>query len=112
MMNHVHLILVSRSEEALGRVLRDSHRTYAMHFNRRVAETGHLWQAPYYSCVLDDVHLWTATRYVERKPVRAGLVKRAEEYPWPSANAHDTSAHLAILADDFPPPGVTDDWST
>ena len=33
-------------------------------------------------------YLWSAIRYVERNPVRAGMVKKAEDYPWSSASAH------------------------
>ena len=32
--------------------------------------------------------MWAAVRYVERNPVRAGLVVRAEEWSWSSAAAH------------------------
>jgi putative transposase len=32
--------------------------------------------------------LHAAVRYVERNPVRAGLVKRAWEWPWSSAAGH------------------------
>ena len=46
------------------------------------------WQGRYYSCVLGSAHLWAAARYVERNPVRAGMVERAENYPWSSARAH------------------------
>jgi putative transposase len=38
--------------------------------------------------VLDDAHLWAAVRYVERNPVRAGLVQQAWDWPWSSAAAH------------------------
>jgi putative transposase len=38
--------------------------------------------------VLDNRHFWTAIRYVERNPVRAGIVAKAEDYEWSSAPAH------------------------
>ena len=37
---------------------------------------------------MDEHHLLAAVRYVELNPVHAGMVKRAEEYPWSSARAH------------------------
>jgi hypothetical protein len=49
---------------------------------------GHLWQNRFYSCALDEAHLWAALRYVERNPIRAQLVTRPEEYFWSSAAAH------------------------
>ncbi len=88
MSNHVHFVAVPASEESLGRSLRDAHRTYAAWLNRRLGASGHLWQGRYYSTVLDDPHLWAAVRYVERNPVRAGLVAHGEDWPWSSAAAH------------------------
>jgi putative transposase len=37
---------------------------------------------------MDEAHLLACARYVELNPVRAGLVARAEEWPWSSAAAH------------------------
>jgi putative transposase len=54
---------------------------YAQAVNRRHGWSGHLWQGRFFSSPLDDAHLWAAVRYVERNPVRAGIVSRAEDYP-------------------------------
>ena len=88
MTNHVHFIAVPAAAESLGRTFRDTHQAYAAKFNRKVRETGHLWQGRFLSCPLDDRHFWSAVRYVERNPVRAGLVSAAWEYPWSSAAVH------------------------
>jgi putative transposase len=45
-------------------------------------------QGRYYSCPLDQSHLWEALRYTELNPVRAGLVLEAELWPWSSAACH------------------------
>jgi putative transposase len=63
MTNHVHLVAVPATADALGRTLRDTHQTYAVHVNRKQAQTGHLWQGRFYSAVLDEQHLWSAIRY-------------------------------------------------
>lgn len=110
MTNHIHLVVVPVREESLGLALRDAHTVYAMHFNTRTKLSGHVWQGRFHSCPLDGAHLWAAVRYIERNPVRAGLVERAEEYAWSSAAAHCGLRHDALLSDDFPPPGVVDDW--
>ena len=88
MTNHVHFVAVPREPEALAATFKPVHMRYAQHVNRRLRTTGHLWQGRYHSCPLDEEHLWQAVRYVERNPVRAGLVRRAERYPWSSAAAH------------------------
>lgn len=110
MSNHVHLVVVPAREESLGLALRDAHTVYAMYFNTRMELTGHLWQGRFHSCAMDDSHLWAAVRYVERNPVRAGLVERAEAYPWSSAAAHCRLRRDPLLSDEFPPPGCVDDW--
>ena len=79
MTNHVHFVAVPTSAESLARSFRDSHQAYASWLNRRLGESGHLWQGRFYSTVLDDAHLWAAVRYVERNPVRAALVAHAAD---------------------------------
>ena len=37
-------------------------------------------------------------RYIERNPVKAGLVANVEEYRWSSAKAHVSCAHDPLLA--------------
>lgn len=103
MTNHVHLVAIPATAEAMGRALHDTHQAYAVHVNRKQAETGHLWQGRFYSAVLDGPHFWSAIRYVERNPVRAGLVARAEEYPWSSARGHCGLAADALLLALAPP---------
>jgi len=88
MTNHVHLIAVPEREDSLSVLLRRVHGRYAQYYNVRAGRTGHLWQNRFFACVLEASHLWTALAYVERNPVRVGIVSTAEEYPWSSAAAH------------------------
>ena len=112
MTNHVHLVAVPGHLASLGCGLRDTHTVYAMYFNSRTAYSGHVWQGRFYSCPLDDPHLWAAVRYVERNPVAAGIVERAEAYRWSSAGAHCGLCSDDLLSPDFPRPGVVENWST
>jgi putative transposase len=98
MTNHIHLILVPRTKTGLAKTMRDASSAYAQLFNRRHAVSGHLWQARYFSSVMDEPYLWAALCYVERNPVRAGLVMKAEEYQWSSARAHCSLAQDPLLA--------------
>lgn len=88
MTNHVHMIALPATADALNRMLKPLHMRYAQKVNRTHGWAGHLWQGRFYSSALDDAHLWAAVRYVERNPVRAGAVRRAEDHPWSSAAAH------------------------
>jgi putative transposase len=111
MTNHIHLVAVPEREESLARALRDTHTVYAMRFNTRTQLSGHVWQGRFYSCVLDEAHLWAAVRYVERNPVCAGMVDRAEDHPWSSAPGHCGLATDTLLSKEFPPPGVIENWA-
>jgi putative transposase len=87
MSNHVHLVVVPRNAEALAVTLKQTHGRYASFWNAAHKSSGHVWQGRFYSCPLDNDHLWVALRYTELNPVRAGLVARAETWPWSSAMA-------------------------
>jgi putative transposase len=93
MNNHVHLVAVPERPDSLARALGLTHAAFARYRNVADGTCGHIWQARYYSCPLDRNHLWRAVAYVERNPVRAGLVESAEEYRWSSARAHLSQIH-------------------
>lgn len=112
MTNHIHLVAVPATEHSLSRALRDAHTVYSLRFNARAQLSGHVWQGRFYSCPMDEEHLWTAVRYVELNPVRAGLADRAENYPWSSAAAHCGMRADPLISSEFPPKGVVEDWSS
>jgi REP-associated tyrosine transposase len=88
MTNHVHLIAVPEDRTAISRALQRTHTTYAEYFNGKYGFVGHVWESRPQMSVMDDTYARNAIRYVERNPVRAGLVQRAEDYLWSSAAAH------------------------
>ena len=88
MTNHVHLVVVPETEKTLQEVLKPLHMRYAQRINREKGWKGHLWQGRFFSSPLDDAYLWAAIRYVERNPVRANMLRKAEQYSWSSAAAH------------------------
>ncbi len=88
MNNHVHFLAVPGGEGSLANAFKYAHMRYSGYFNHKHNEYGHLWQGRFYSCVLDGQHLLAAARYIERNPVRAGLVKIPQAWKWSSASAH------------------------
>ena len=88
MSNHVHLVAVPRKADGMARALKEAHGRFASYWNAIHRSTGHVWQGRYYSCPLDEPHLWEALRYTELNPVRASLVSGAECWDWSSAAAH------------------------
>jgi putative transposase len=88
MPNHVHLIAVPDSEDALRRGIGEAHRRYSRMINFREDWRGHLWQGRFASFPLDQTYLLAAARYIEQNPVRAGLVPDPQSWHWSSARAH------------------------
>lgn len=96
--NHIHLILVPKSEDGLRAPLASAHTNYAQFANRKLKVSGHLFQGRFLSYPMDDAHLMVAARYIENNPVKAGLVSCAEDWRWSSARAH-IAAHSDGLTD-------------
>jgi putative transposase len=111
MTNHVHLVAIPQSEKSLSMALHYAHTSYSTYFNSKYGFKGHAWEGRPQMCVTDESHMWNAIRYVERNPVRAGMVERAEDYLWSSAAAHCGLRDDTLLDKDFPPPGIIENWS-
>lgn len=99
--NHVHFIAIPRKEESLAKVFSITHMRYSQYFNKKKNISGHLWQGRFYSCVLDEPHLLVALRYVEKNPVRAGIVEKAWQWKWSSAAVHIGRPNGAIYLEDI-----------
>jgi putative transposase len=97
MSNHIHLIAIPPKTDVLASALKDTHGRFASYWNAVHQSTGHVWQGRFYSCPLDETHLWEALRYTELNPVRASLVETAKGWNWSSAADHCC-------------PAVTDTW--
>ena len=114
MPNHVHLPIMPTWRDAGGRrrVAGDLCQSApALHraINARFRWTGHLFQGRFGAVVMDEPHLLAAARYIALNPAVAGLVSRAEDWPWSSTRAQlageddelTTAAPLRALIPDF-----------
>lgn len=109
MPNHIHLIAVPHEEVSLRQAIGEAHRRYSRHVNFREGWRGHLWQGRFASFPMDERYLLAAIRYVELNPVRANLVRNAEDYPWSSARAHISGAD-DVLVKTTPLLDLVGDW--
>jgi len=99
--NHVHFIAVPKREDSLAVGFKEAHKHYTRIINHRKNWRGHLWEGRFKSYVLSEKHLYAAIRYIELNPVKAGMVKNAEDYHWSSARAHIYKTKDAILSGNF-----------
>jgi putative transposase len=101
MPNHFHLVLGPEHDGQLARfmqILTGSH-SHAWHRAHQAAGGGALYRGRYHACpVQTDVHFLTVCRYVERNALRAGLVKRAEAWPWGSASRYCNDCNAVPLS--------------
>jgi REP element-mobilizing transposase RayT len=80
MTNHYHLILETNKAN-LHQIMHYLNGSYTTYFNRSNGRSGHLFQGRYKGVVIDvDNYLLELSRYLHLNPVRAGMVKRPEEY--------------------------------
>ena len=87
MPNHWHLVLWPAADGELSRFMHWLTCTHAQrwHAVRRTAGTGPVYQGRYKAIPVEsDSHVLRICRYVERNPLRAGLVPRAEDWRWSS----------------------------
>lgn len=83
--NHWHLLLRPRKDDALSQMMAWLTVTHARRHHQHYPNpgTGHLYQGRFKSFpVQSDKHFLTVARYLHANPLRAGLVKRAEEWTW------------------------------
>ena len=85
--NHYHL-LVETVDGILSKGMRHLNGVYTQCFNRRHNVVGHIFQGRFKSILVNrESHLLELCRYVVLNPVRAGMVKQADQYRWSSYKA-------------------------
>ena len=114
MTNHVHLVAVPLHQDSLQLTLRPLHTRYAQRINKMKGWKGHVWQGRFFSTPLDERYMWAAIHYVELNPVRAHIVKKAEDYQLSSAAYHCGYREDDLLVNNQDHPmlkGNIDNWS-
>ncbi|OQX17133.1 MAG: transposase [Desulfobulbaceae bacterium A2] len=102
MNNHVHLAL-QVGDIPLSRGMQNLLFRYTRWFNGQQQRTGHLFQGRFKAVLVEqDSYLLELVRYIHMNPVRAGMVARADKYPW--------SSHRAYLGREALP-WLTTDWT-
>ncbi len=89
MPNHVHLLLEPVGEgQNLAYFMKHISQKHAQYINKHNERTGTLWEGRFKSSpVSADRYLLACSRYIEMNCVRAGIVKRPEEYDFSSYKA-------------------------
>lgn len=97
MTNHVHLLLTAANADGCALLMKGIGQLYAQYINKRYARSGYLWQGRFKSCLVQsEDYVLACYRYIELNPVRAGIARRPDEYPW-SSYATNAKGEAAVF---------------
>jgi len=111
MPNHFHLVVQPAEDGQISRFMKQLEGTHSKrwHAYRQTTGTGAVYQGRFKAFpIQSDRHFYTVCRYVERNALRAGLVQRAEDWPWGSlAQRCGNCSHVRLSEWPIVQPG---DW--
>ena len=85
MSNHFHLLGQISKAQDLPRLMQLLLFGYSRWYRKQTKYLGHVWQGRYKSPLIEkESYFLECGRYIERNPVRAGIVTCAEKYRWSS----------------------------
>lgn len=99
--NHLHLI-IKVEKEPLDRIFKRICGRYVYWYNAKYCRVGHLFQDRFKSEPIEDERYFLSVlRYIHQNPVKAGLVKTLEDYPYSSYNCYMESRDDSLVDIDF-----------
>jgi putative transposase len=112
MPNHWHFVLWPERDGDLSKFMQRMANMHTQRWQRAKLRVGygHLYQGRFKSFPIEnDEHFYSVVRYVERNALRAGLVRRAEDWQWGSLHQRSRNAHGTLLCN-WPLPQPSD-WT-
>ena len=85
MNNHAHFLIYTQEIKELSKFMQKVHGSYSNFYNKLNNRVGFVFRDRYYTQeILDQIQLYICLRYIHNNPVKAGIVKNAEEYIYSS----------------------------
>lgn len=85
MTNHIHMLLKAEDMAKLAKFSHYVQRRYAYYYCGKYKWNGSVFRQGYKSFAIDrDEYLLECGRYIERNPIKAGMVENLDEYPFSS----------------------------
>lgn len=104
MTNHLHLLIHTGEQSDISQFMCEFKTAYAKYFNAKYNMSGHFWGDRFHSTVVEeDRHLLTCLRYIDRNPVKAGLVKDPGNWHSSSFNYYAHGKPDEVLSLDWHP---------
>jgi len=87
MPTHLHLAIHSFGVYNFSYIMKMIKGSFARKINKANGNIGKIWQKGFYDeCIKDELHLLRVLEYMHNNPLKAGLVREPEEYPFSSYN--------------------------
>ena len=85
MNNHVHLLVYVDDVNNLSKFMHRINTIYASYYNRENNRVGYVFRNRYQvQTIKDEMHLKTCIVYIHNNPVKAGIVRKCNEYNYSS----------------------------
>ncbi len=98
MTNHIHMLLQAQNLEDLAKFSYYIQRRYAYYYCKTHGWKGQVFQRMYRSLpVAKDTYLLECGRYIERNPLRAGMVQNVAEYVYSSFSFYANGSKNDLL---------------
>ena len=102
MNNHYHM-LIETPDANLSKGMQQLNGIYTQRFNNNHGRVGHVFQGRYKAILVEkEAYLLELARYIVLNPVRAGMVKKVNDWPW--------SSYRATAGQSAAPSCLTTDW--
>lgn len=101
MPNHYHLLLELEAPKRISKIMAGLSKAYSCYHHKVYSTVGFLWQGRFkLQPVQKDDYLVACGRYIERNPVRAGMVNKSYEYSYSSAKYYCLGENDGITVED------------
>jgi len=93
MPNHIHLIVRQNGLVSPSKLIASIHTSYAMFFNKKYKQVGHLFQDRFkQKIILDDDYILNLIAYIHYNPVSSKICLHPKDYIWSSYNEYNGSS--------------------
>lgn len=83
MNNHAHILIKSDNLKDLSKYMQRLNIRYSMYYNRKYNRIGYVFRDRYKAeGIYDEKHLYNCIYYIYNNPVKAGICKKPEDYPY------------------------------
>jgi len=101
MTNHIHLAISIEVPKMISKCIGGILQVYAQYHHKRWNSAGRLWQSRFASqAVQEERYLFECGRYIERNPMRAGIVRYPWDYKWSSCQYYVNGKKDDIITPD------------